>query len=75
MKIQLAYLFDENWQAARFIAEINTGAIFDAKAKLYRGNRSALVSYPMDDCMSFDFRAAELDILAEKHEGSEISLD
>ena len=74
MKIQLAYAFDENWQAARFIAEIGSGAIFDAKAKLYKGNRAALVTYPMDDCMSFDFRAAELDDLAAKHEGREISI-
>lgn len=74
MKIQLAYEFDENWQAARFIAEINTGAIFDAKAKLYQGSRSALVTYREDVCMSFDYRAAELDELASKHEGREISV-
>lgn len=75
MKIHLAFEFSENWQADRFIAEINSGAIFDAKAKLYRGNCSALVTYPVDDCMRFDSRAAELDDLAERHEGREISID
>lgn len=75
MKIQFAYEFDENWLAARFIAEINSGAIFDARAKLYQGNRSVLVAYPAGDDREFDARPAELDALAERHEGREISVN
>ncbi|MFA3793001.1 hypothetical protein AB6T38_17980 [Aliiglaciecola sp. SL4] len=72
MQNQIIYQFPSGQVANRFLNDVNSEQRPNIKAKLYRGSLKVQVTYQYADT-GFDSTSAELDDLASKYEGEEVS--
>lgn len=72
MQNKIFYQFPSAQAANRFLNEINAPQSPDIKAKLFRGSDKVEVKYVYADS-GFDRTSSDLDDLAAKYDGTEIS--
>ncbi len=72
MENQIIYQFASAQVANRFLNTLKNWSVATVNAKLYRGADKVKVSYEYSDS-GFDRTCAELDDLAARHEGTEVS--
>lgn len=72
MENHIIYRFASAQVANRFLNTLKNWPVADVNAKLYRGSDKVRVSYEYNDG-GFDTTCSELDDLASRHDGSEIS--
>ncbi|GAB5381245.1 MAG: hypothetical protein Alis3KO_16980 [Aliiglaciecola sp.] len=72
MQNQIVYQFPSAQVANRFLNEVNSSRLPDIKAKLFKGSDKVQVVYHYADG-GFDSTSADLDDLANRYEGSEVS--
>ncbi|GAA0349064.1 hypothetical protein GCM10009092_11810 [Bowmanella denitrificans] len=70
MQVQLAYQFDTEQDAYRFLNALKHWSVADVEAKFHRGPSSVRVSYRYQE-QGFDATSSELDDLAASHGGRE----
>lgn len=75
MEVKIAYTFDSDAIANRFLNDVRSGTVSGVNAKFYSNSYSVLVYYSADDLQGdFDDRTAKLDDLASQYQGREVSL-
>ncbi|GAC15732.1 hypothetical protein [Aliiglaciecola lipolytica] len=72
MQNQIIYQFPSGQIANRFLNDVNAEQRPHIKAKLYRGSVKVQVTYHYSDT-GFDSTSAELDDLARRYDGEEVS--
>ncbi|MCH8537356.1 MAG: hypothetical protein LAT66_06235 [Alkalimonas sp.] len=72
MNHEIRYRFATAQVAYRFANELKHWPVADVKTSLLQGGSAVKVSYRFDG-IGFDYTCAELDDLAAKHGGSEMS--
>ncbi|WP_438864728.1 hypothetical protein [Neptunicella sp.] len=73
MKTQIAFAFDSSQAANRFLNALRSSPIDHLQAKLFNTPEKILVSYSYADT-GFDRTASDLDDLASRYAGHEISI-
>ena len=72
MQVQIAYQFDSEQDAYRFLNSLKHWPVAEVDARFYRGADSVKVSYEYA-AGGFDATSSELDDLAARHNGREIN--
>jgi hypothetical protein len=72
METQIAYVFRSGQSANRFLNALKSGYVANVNAQLFKGSDTVKVTY---ETRSFDFDSttSELDDLAERFDGREVS--
>jgi hypothetical protein len=72
METQIAYAFRSAQSANRFLNALKSGYVANVQAQLFKGNDTVKVTYQAQS-LGFDNTTAELDDLAERFDGREVS--
>ncbi|MEI8604338.1 hypothetical protein [Pseudoalteromonas sp. B160] len=72
MNSEIRYRFQSGQIANRFLNELKHWPVAQVKTKLLNGGFDVKVNYQFDGA-GFDYTCAELDELAAKHAGEEVS--
>jgi hypothetical protein len=73
METQLAYSFDTDQIANRFLNDVRSGTVPGVKAGFFGNNKTIKICCTLlDDDGGFDTRSAQLDDMANLYEGSEV---
>jgi hypothetical protein len=73
MQIYLAYTFNSDQVANRFLNDVRSGTIAGVSARFYSDSKTVKLSYKvLENGGNFDGRTAALDDMAVYYEGSEV---
>ena len=73
MEIQLAYTFNSDQVANRFLNDVRSGTVAGVSARFYSDSKTVKLSYKvLEDGGNFDGRTAALDDMAVHYEGTEV---
>jgi hypothetical protein len=71
---QLAYSFDSTQKADRFLNRLKAGAVAHVRVRRYQGGTCIAVNYHTPADATFDTTCQQLDDLAARFGGNEITL-
>ena len=73
MEIQLAYTFNSDQVANRFLNDVRSGTVTGVTARFYSDSKTVRLSFKvLDNSGGFDGRTAALDDMAIHYEGTEV---
>ncbi len=72
METQIAYVFRSGQSASRFLNALKSGYVSNVHAQLFKRSDTVQVTY-QPESMGFDRTTSELDDLAERFDGREVS--
>lgn len=73
MQIYLAYTFNSDQVANRFLNDVRSGTVAGVSARFYSDSKTVKLSYKvLENAGDFDGRTAALDDMAVYYEGSEV---